>query len=127
MSFSLSLLPQASSHLSSGFTSTRTGLCAEDGKCAVSALRFLAHNSDVWIARSTRFALHDLFVEDSWRLFTRNRDAMAQVRSDYEEVVTGTVYQVAAAGTPATPRTSVPPEIALVQENDGDADSLESF
>ena len=121
----------------SGDISARKGVCRlvvyrhmgslEQRKCAVSALRFLAHNSDVWIARSTRFALHDLFVEDSWRLFTRNPDAMAQVRFDYEEVVTGTVYQVAAAGTPATPRTSVPPEIALVQENDGDADSLESF
>ena len=121
----------------SGDISARMGVCRlvvyrhmgslEQRKCAVSALRFLAHNSDVWIARSTRFALHDLFVEDSWRLFTRNRDAMALVRSDYEEVVTGTVYQVSAAGTSAAPTASAPSEIALVQEDDGDADSLESF
>ena len=62
-------------------------------KCAVSALRFLAHNPDVWVARATRCALHDLFAEDSWRLFTQYRDAMAQVRLDYDEVVTDTGYQ----------------------------------
>jgi hypothetical protein len=60
----------------------------EQRKCAVSALQFLAHNPDVWIASATRRALHDLFVEDLWRLFSQNRDAMAQVRLDYEEVVT---------------------------------------
>ena len=42
----------------------------EQRKCAVSALQFLAHNPDVWIARATRCALHDLFVEDLWRLFS---------------------------------------------------------
>ena len=99
----------------------------EQRKCAVSALRFLAHNPDAGIARSTRLALHDMFVEDSWRLFTRNRDAMARVRSEYDEVVTGILYQVSAAGSPAAPTSSAPFEIALIQEDDGDADSLESF
>ena len=99
----------------------------EQRKCAVSALRFLAHNSDVWIARSIRFALHDLFVEDSWRLFTRNRDAMAQVRFDYEEVVTDTVCHVAASEAPTIPRAPVPSETILDQDDDADADSLESF
>ena len=60
----------------------------EQRQSAVSALQFLAHNSDVWIASATRRALHDRFVEDSWRLFSQNRDAMAQARLEYEEVVT---------------------------------------
>ena len=99
----------------------------EQRKCAVAALRFLAHNPNVWIARSSRFALHDLFVEELWLLFTRNRDAVARVRSEYEEVVSGIQYQASAAGSPAGPTTSVPFVIALVNEDDGDADSLESF
>ena len=96
-------------------------------KCAVSALQFLAHNPDVWVARATRCALHDLFVEDSWRLFTQNRDAMAQVRLDYDEVVTDTGYQVAASVSPTIPSAPVPPEIVLDQDDEVDADSLESF
>ena len=99
----------------------------EQRKCAVSALRFLAHNPDAGIARSTRLTLHDMFVEDLWRLFTRYRDASARVRSEYDEVVTGTLSQVSATGSPAVPTSSVPLESALVQENEADADSLESF
>ena len=99
----------------------------EQRKCAVSALQFLAHNPDVWIARATRCALHDLFVEDLWRLFSQNRDAMAQVRLDYEEVVTDAVYQVAASVAPTIPSAPVPPEIVLDQDDEVDADSLESF
>ena len=52
---------------------------------------------------------------------------MARVRSEYEEVVSGIQYQASAAGSPAGPTTSVPSVIALVNEDDGDADSLESF
>ena len=52
---------------------------------------------------------------------------MARVRSEYEEVVSGIQYQAAAAGPPAAPSTSVPSVILLVKEDDGDADSLESF
>ena len=96
-------------------------------KCAVSALQFLAHNPDVWVARATRCALHDLFVEDSWRLFTQNRDAMAQVWLDYDEVVTDTGYQAAASVSPTIPSAPVPPEIVLDQDDEADADSLESF
>ena len=99
----------------------------EQRTSAVSALQFLARSPDVWIASATRRVLHDRFVEDSWLLFTQYRDAMAQARLEYEEVVTGILYQVSAAGSPAAPTSSVPPEIALVQEDDGDADSLESF
>ena len=99
----------------------------EQRKCAVAALRFLTHCPDVGIARSSRFVLHDLFVEDLWLLFTRNSDAVARVRSEYEEVVSGIQYQASAAGPPAAPSTSVPSVIPLVKEDDGDADSLESF
>ena len=99
----------------------------EQRKCAVAALRFLAHCPDVGIARSSRFALHDLFVEDMWFLFTRNRDAVARVRSEYEEVTPGIQYQASAAGPAAAPSTSVPAVIPLVKKDDGDADSLESF
>ena len=99
----------------------------EQRKCAVSALQFLAHNPDVWVARATRCALRDLFVEDLWRLFSQNRDAMAQVRLDYEEVVTDTVCHVAAGEAPTISRVPVPPEIVLDQDDDVDADSLESF
>ena len=99
----------------------------EQRKCAVAALRFLAHCPDVGIARSFRFVLHDLFVEDLWLLFTRNSDAVARVRSEYEEVVSGIQYQASAAGPPAAPSTSVPSVIPLVKEDDGDADSLKSF
>ena len=99
----------------------------EQRKHAVVALRLLAHNADVGVARSSRLALHDMFVEDMWRLFTSNHDAIARVRSEYDEVVTGSFYKVSAAGSPAAPTSSVPAEMALVQEDDGGADSLESF
>ena len=102
-----------------GFTRTK--------KVRRGALRFLAHCPDVGIARSSRFVLHDLFVEELWFLFTRNSDAVARVRSEYEEVVSGIQYQATAAGPPAAPSTSVPSVIPLVKEDDGDADSLESF
>ena len=96
-------------------------------KCAVSALQFLAHNPDVWVARATRCALRDLFVEDLWRLFSQNRDATERVRIDYEEVVTDAVYQVAVSVVPTIPSAPVPPEIVLDQDDEAEADSLESF
>ena len=99
----------------------------EQRKCAVSALQFLAHNPDVWVARATRCALRDLFVEDLWRQFSQNRDATEQVRIDYEEVVMDAVYQVAVSVVPTIPSAPVPPEIVLDQDDDVDADSLESF
>ena len=99
----------------------------EQRKCAVAALRFLAHCPDVGIARSSRIALHELFVEDMWFLFTRNSDAVARVRSEYDEVTRGIPPPAPVAGSAAAPSTSVPAVIPLVKEDDGDADSLESF
>ena len=99
----------------------------EERKCAVAALRFLAHCHDPGVARSSRIALHELLVEDMWFLFTRNSDAVARVRSEYDEVTPGIPYQAAAAGPAAAPSTSVPAVIPLVKKDDGDADSLESF
>ena len=99
----------------------------EQRTSAVSALQFLARSSDVWIASATRRALHDRFVEDLWRLFTQNRYAMAQVRLEYEEVVTDALCHVAAGEASTILRIPVPPEIVLDQADDVDADSLESF
>ena len=99
----------------------------EERKCAVAALRFLAHCPESGVARSFRIALQELFVEDMWFLFTRNSDAVARVRSEYDEVTPGIPLQAPVAGSTSAPSTSVPAVIPLVNEDDGDADSLESF
>ena len=99
----------------------------EQRTSAVSALQFLARSPDVWIASATRRVLHERFVEDSWLLFTQYRDAMAQARLEYEEVVTAALCHVAAGEVPTILRIPVPPEIVLDQAVDVDADSLESF
>ena len=62
-----------------------------------------------------------------WFLFTRNSDAVALVRSEYDEVTPGIPYQAPVAGSAAAPSTSVPAVIPFVKDDDGDADSLESF
>ena len=80
----------------------------EHRMCAVAALRFLAVCPDVGIARASRSALHDRFVEDMWHLFTRNRDDVARVRSEYEEVTPGIESHVSAAAPASAPSTSVP-------------------
>ena len=76
--------------------------------CAVAALRFLADCPDAGIARASRSALHDRFAEDMWYLFTRNRDDVARVRSEYEEVTPGIQSHASAAAPAAAPSTSVP-------------------
>ena len=80
----------------------------EHRMCAVAALRFLAVCPDVGIARASRSALHDRFVEDMWHLFTRNRDDVARVRSEYEDVTPGIQSQAPAAGSASAPSASVP-------------------
>ena len=80
----------------------------EHRMCAVAALRFLAVCPDVGIARASRSALHDRFAEDMWYLFTRNRDDVARVRSEYEEVTPGIQSHASAAAPAAAPSTSVP-------------------
>ena len=76
--------------------------------CAVAALRFLATCPDVGVATASRSALHDRFVEDMWYLFTRNRDDVARVRSEYEAVTSGLQAQAPTAGPAAAPPASVP-------------------
>ena len=80
----------------------------EHRMCAVAALRFLATCPDVGVARASRSALHDRFAEDMWYLFTRNRDDVARVRSEYEEVTPGIQSHASAAAPAAAPSTSVP-------------------
>ena len=80
----------------------------EHRMCAAAALRFLADCPDAGIARASRSALHDRFVEDMWYLFTRNRDDVARVRSEYEDVTSGIQSQAPAAGPAAAPSASVP-------------------
>ena len=109
----------------------------EERKCAVAALRFLAHCPDPGVARSSRIALQELFVEDMWGLFTHNSDAVARVRAEYDEVTPGIPpphpspppppTPAPVAGTPPAPSTSIPAVTSRVREDDCDSDSLESF
>ena len=61
----------------------------EDRRCAVAALRFLAHCPDPGVARSSRIAFHDLFNEDMWGLFTGYVEAAERVKAEYYEITPG--------------------------------------
>ena len=105
----------------------RQGGTPEQRTSSVAALQFLARCPDAWIASATRRVLHDRFVEESWLLFTQYRDAMAQARLEYEEVVTAALCHVAAGEVATILRIPVPSEVVPDQADDVDADSLESF
>ena len=66
-------------------------------------------------------------MEESWLLFTQYRDAMAQARLEYEEVVTATLRHVVAREVSSSLQIPVPSEVVPDQADDVDADSLESF
>ena len=100
---------------------------SEQRMSAVSALQFLACNPDLWIASAARRVLHERFVDDSWLLFTQYREAMAQTRREYDEVVTAVQLHVAAVEVAIINRNPVLPEIVSDHADDADADSLESF
>ena len=109
----------------------------EERKCAVAALRYLANCPEPAVARSFRIALHELFVEDMWDLFTHNCEAVARVKAEYDEVTPGSPpphpspppppTPAPVAGTPVAPSTSIPAVTSRVREDDGDSDSPESF
>ena len=100
---------------------------SEQRMSAVFALQSLALNPDLWIASAARRVLHERFVDDSWLLFTQYRDAMAQTKREYDEVVTAAQLHVAVAEVATIQRNPVPPEIVSDHADDADADSLESF
>ena len=87
---------------------------SEQRMSAVVALQNFACNPDLWIARAARRVLHERFVDDSWLLFTQYREAMAQTRREYDEVVTAVQHYLAAV------------EEVTIQQNPEHADSLES-
>ena len=60
-----------------------------DEGCAVAALRFLAHCPDPRVARAARVALHDLFNEDMWKLWTSYVEAAEQTKAKYYEITPG--------------------------------------
>ena len=100
---------------------------SEQRMSAVVALQNLACNPDLWIARAARRVLHEWFVDDSWRLFMKYREAMAQTRREYDEVVTAVQLHVAAVEVAIIQRNLILPEIVSDHADDADADSLESF
>ena len=75
----------------------------EERKCAVAALRYLANCPDPGVARSSRIALHELFVEDMWDLFTHNCEAVARVKAEYDEVTPGSPPPHSSPPPPPTP------------------------
>ena len=105
----------------------RQGGTPEQSTSSVAALQFLARCSDAWIASATRSVLHERLVEESWLLFTQYRDAMAQARLEYEEVVTATLRHVVAREVSSSLQIPVPSEVVPDHADDVDADSLESF
>ena len=94
---------------------------------AVSALQFLACNLDLWIASAARRVLHERFVDDSWLLFTQYREAMAQTRREYDEVVTAVQHHLAAVEEVSIQLNPEQAEIVTDHTETADADSLESF
>ena len=60
-------------------------------------------------------------------LFSQYREAMAQTRWEYDEVVSAVQPHVAAGEVVAILRNPVLPEIVPDHADDADADSLESF
>ena len=100
---------------------------SEQRMSAVVALQNLACNPDLWIAHAARRVLHERFVDDSWLLFTQYREAMAQTRREYDEVVTAVQPHVAAVEVATIQQNPVLPEIVSDHADDADADSLESF
>ena len=87
----------------------------EQRRSAVSALKFLAYNSDPGIARAAKHALHERFVDDMWQLFIKYQKDKAQTKRKYNEIMTAVQWN------------PVSPEIAPDQAHDDDAGSLESF
>ena len=94
---------------------------------AVSALQFLACNPDLGIANAAQRALHERFVDDSLLLFTQYREAMAQTRREYDEVVTAVQLHAAAVEATTIQRHPILPVIVPDHADDADAGSLESF
>ena len=94
---------------------------------AVVALQNLACNPDLWIARAARRVLHERFVDDSWLLFTQYREAMAQTRREYDEVVTAVQHHLAAVEEVTIQLNPEQAEIVPDHTEAADADSLESF
>ena len=94
---------------------------------SVAALQFLARCSDAWIARATRSVLQERLVEESWLLFTQYRDAMAQAKLEYEEVVPATLRHVVPREVSSSLQIPVPSEVVPDHADDVDAVSLESF
>ena len=75
----------------------------EERKCAVAALRYLTNCPDTVVARSSRIAFHDLYVEDMWDLFTHNSEAVARVKAEYDEVTPGSPPPHSSPPPPPTP------------------------
>ena len=94
---------------------------------AVSALQFLACNPDLWIANAAQRALHERFVDDSWLLLTQYREATAQTRREYDEVVTAIQLHAAAVEVSIIQRNPTLPVIVSDHADDADAGSFESF
>ena len=99
----------------------------EQRASAVAALQFLARCPDVGIAWATRHVLHDRFGEESWSLFTQYRDAMAQLRLEYEDVASTALCYAASGEVASTYRIPAPSETVPDQADEDDAYSLESF
>ena len=99
----------------------------EQRTSSVAALQFLARCSDAWIARATRSVLQERLVEESWLLFTQYREAMAQARLEYEEVVPATLRHVVPREVSSSLQIPVPSEVVPDHADDVDAVSLESF
>ena len=87
----------------------------EQRRSAVSALQFLAYNSDPGIAHAAQHALHERFVDDMWQLFAKYHEDNAQTMREYNEIMTAVQWN------------PVSPEIAPDQAHDDDAGSLGSF
>ena len=79
----------------------------EERKCTTAALRHLTNSTDKGLARSSRIALYDLYMEDLWDLFTHNIEAVARVKAEYDEVSTG-----CSSPHPPPPSTSTPAFVA---------------
>ena len=75
----------------------------EERKSAVAALRYLTNCPDKVVARSSRIAFHDLYVEDMWDLFTHNSEAVARVKAEYDEVTPGSPPPHSSPPPPPTP------------------------
>ena len=66
-------------------------------------------------------------MDDAWQLFIQYREAMAQTRREYDDIITAVLHNLAAVEETAMQQNLEQAEIETDQTEAADADSLESF